>query len=312
MRQTDLNAVLFPVEMKPIHFLNAQNIQVPVKSHSVVVNKRKGEPVGVVSSGYRLVTNEEAIRFAKDCAGQLFGTDKSGDLEVFNVYAPERAWCCHIDLVHKGFEVNIMKKEVYLPFVRVTNSYNATRALRFDVGYCRMLCLNGAIFEAEAIQFKFTHSRKAIQTSLDFRVEKGKLDKLRKMFETNAEKLHDYPIPDGMEVPLFFKALNLPLPKPKEDRPGERQECFESLKNEAIRLIKAYFTLLGKNAYAVFSAVTDFASHPPEIKYFHRNQHAMQTLAGAWSREFAGNISGKEPLDLKAYIGEYAAIGLVN
>jgi hypothetical protein len=298
--------------MKPIHFLNAQNIQVPVKSHSVVVNKRNGEPVGVVGSGYRLVTNEEAIRYAMDCAVQLFGTDKSAELEVFNVYAPYSAGSCHIDLIHKGFKVNIMKNEVYLPFVRVTNSYNATRALRFDVGYCQIICLNGAIFEAEAIQFKFIHSHKAIQTRLDFRVEKGKLDKLRKMFETNAEKLYDYPIPDGMGVPLFFKALNLPLPKPQEDRSREKQECFESLKNEAIRLIETYFTSLGKNAYAIFSAVTDFASHPPEIKYFRRNQHAMQALAGTWSREFADNISKQEPFDLEAYIGEYVACGLVN
>lgn len=309
MRQTDLSAVTFPVEMRPIHFSNDHGKQIPIKTHNVVVNKRTEGHLGVVNAGYRLVTNQEAVNFAKDCASQLFGEIQLDNLEVFNVYAPERPWCCHIDLIHKGFEVNFFKKEVYLPFVRVTNSYNGMRALRFDIGYCRKLCLNGVIFEREAIEFKFTHSRSAIGKRLDFKIAKGKLEALRQKFETDAERLHRFQIPVEMELPIFFKALVLPLPTENEDLPQAKQQFFQEITRQVSLLIKEYFGRLGPNAYALFNAMTEFASYPPEIKYFRRSPHSMQVLAGTWSRTFADELakSGGH-FNPEAYLGDYCRL----
>lgn len=309
MRQTDLKGVLFPVEMMPIYFVKGQGVQVQVKSHRVVVNKEKDEPVGVVSLGYRLVTNEEALHFATECASQLFGTVQPEDLEIFNVYAPERAWYCHIDLIHKGFEVNFFRKEIYLPFVRVTNSYNATRALRFDIGFCRKLCLNGAIFESEAVQFKFIHSRKTIKSELDFKIAEGKLKALHQKFETDAERLHRFQIPVGMEVPIFFKALTLPLPTENKDLSQAKQQFFQEITEQVSRLVKKYFERLGPNAYSLFNAMTEFASYPPEVKYFRRSPHSLQVLAGTWSHAFAGELAKDGgQFNLETYLGNYCRL----
>jgi hypothetical protein len=43
---------------------------------------------------------------------------------------------------------------------------------------------------------------------------------------------------------------------------------------------------LGANAYAVFNAVTEFASHPPENRCVHRDRHSLQRLAGTWLTSF--------------------------
>lgn len=48
MRKTDLNSVLFPVEMRPIQFFSKEKKPVMILSHNVVVNLRNETPVGVV------------------------------------------------------------------------------------------------------------------------------------------------------------------------------------------------------------------------------------------------------------------------
>jgi hypothetical protein len=41
------------------------------------------------------------------------------------------------------------------------------------------------------------------------------------------------------------------------------------------------------NAYAVFNAVTEFASHRPANRHVHRDRHSLQRLAGAWLNSFS-------------------------
>lgn len=309
MRNTKLDDILFPVEMQPIYRLDKNKQPVKLPSHRTVVNLQTQQSVGVVSAGYRLVKNQEALGFAQDCARQLFGAAKAEELEVFNVYAPECAWCCVLDLIHKGHEVNIFRSEVYLPFLRVTNSYNGTRALRFDVGFCRKLCTNGMIFEKQAIEFRFTHTHRQIGQTLQFHVAKDQLNTLRRKFEGNAERLFNYAVPPGWEVPLFFRALRLPLPPKADDANNvEAVERFEVLKAEVENLVMKYFQEIGRNGYALFNAVTDFASHPPKVPKFQRSTPAMQAAAGQWAREFAEGLSRTPPPDMEEYLGDYISL----
>lgn len=305
MRVTDLDSVLFPVRPRQLCFA-ANGKFVPVGSHVVLINCDTGSQVGVVGKDYRLVTNREALGFARECARQLFGGVKPEELEVFNVDSPSSGSYCHIDLIHKGFELNFLKKEVYLPFVRMTNSYNRSRALGFKIGYCRKVCSNGMIFEQEAIRFSFAHSRADIGPSLDFRIEKGKLDALRQKFETDAERLHFYRIPERTGLPLFFKALSLPMLPTGDDVSQRTVDLFDGLHCVGNRLLSEYFGQFGTNAYALLNAATDLASHPDKVYGLTRSAHSMQTSAGTWSREFAALVSDKEkPLDLDEYLGDY-------
>ena len=92
--------------------------------------------------------------------------------------------------------------EVYIPYVRVTNSYNTTRALRFDVGLCRKICLNGVIFEAETIRFIFSHVKHEIKDSISFSVRKERLKKLIEGFKEYATNLKsvDISLANAMEI----------------------------------------------------------------------------------------------------------------
>ena len=306
-RSTDLREVLFPVEMRPLHFLDDKARPVVLETHRAVVNKESGQHLGVVGCGYRLLANEEALKFARQCASELFGAAHS-NLEVFNVYTPPRPNFCRIDLIHKGYEVNVFRQEVYLPFLRLTNSYNATRALRFDIGYCRKLCLNGVIFESEVIEFRFPHSRERIGDTLDFKLGKERMEEVRKRFGARVERLLAHEIDESAAVPLFFKALELPLPKSPEDLRNRADELFVPLKMNAESLVEKYAREMGANAYALFNAVTDFASRPPGLRDFRRSQHSIQTQAGRWLREFDELLRANPKPDMAKYLGAYGGV----
>jgi len=221
---------------------------------------------------------------------------------------PERPNFCRIDLIHKGYEVNVFRQEVYLPFLRLTNSYNASRALRFDIGYCRKLCLNGVIFESEVIEFRFPHSRVRIPETLDFKLGKERMETVRKEFGARAERLVSHELDASVAVPLFFKALELPLPKSPDDLIARGEELFEPLKLDAEARVQKYAEEMGANAYALFNAVTDFASRPPALRDFRRSQHSMQTQAGRWLREFDGLLQKDPKPNLPEYLGAYGSV----
>jgi len=306
-RRTDLREVLFPVELRALHFLDEKDRPVVLDTHRAVINSDTGQHLGVVGAGYRLVTNEEALKFGHQCASELFGAAHS-NLEIFNIHVPERPNFCRIDLIHKGYEVNVFQQEVYLPFLRLTNSYNASRALRFDIGYCRKLCLNGVIFESEVIEFRFPHSRVRIPETLDFKLGKERMETVRKEFGARAERLLSHELDASTAVPLFFKALELPLPKSPDDLIARGEELFEPLKLDAEARVQKYAEEMGANAYALFNAVTDFASRPPSLRDFRRSQHSMQTLAGRWLREFDALLQANPKPDLAKYLDAYGSV----
>ena len=310
-RRTDLAEILFPVAMRPLHYLDSEKRSVPVTSHRAVVNTQSGEHLGVVGSSYRLVTNQEALKFARQCASDLFGA-ADANLEIFNVFTPHRPNYCRIDLIHKGYEVNVFRQEVYLPFLRLTNSYNAKHALRFDIGYCRKLCLNGVIFESEVIEFRFPHSRESIPEALNFKLGADRMEGVRRKFGTRVERLMLYAVQPSIAVPLFFKALNLPLPKSTDDYKAKAARLFEPLKESSESLLRKYTEDMGANAYALFNAVTDFASRPPVLRDFRRTEHSMQTQAGRWLREFDELLTVDPKPDLKKHLGEYTGAGHWN
>ena len=204
--------------------------------------------------------------------------------------------------------MNVFRQEVYLPFLRLTNSYNASRALRFDIGYCRKLCLNGVIFESEVIEFRFPHSRVRIPETLDFKLGKERMETVRKEFGARAERLLSHELDTSVAVPLFFKALELPLPKSPDDLIARGEELFEPLKLDAEARVQKYAEEMGANAYALFNAVTDFASRPPSLRDFRRSQHSMQTLAGRWLREFDALLQANPKPDLAKYLDAYDSV----
>jgi hypothetical protein len=102
--------------------------------------------------------------------------------------------------------------------------------------------------------------------------------------------------------------MNLPLPKSPDDYRDRAAELFEPLKSSAESLVKKYDDEMGANAYALFNALTDFASRPPSLRDFRRAEHSMQTQAGRWLREFDELLQKNPKPNLTEYLGEYGKV----
>jgi len=291
-RLTSLENVTFPVQSRPLYSdieVAGHHKQMAIDSHKVLFNVISGKALSVVSRDYQVVTNEQAVEMGKRCCRELFGLDEAADLEVFSVDAPSTGSYCFIDLVHKGYTMNLwdsgQKPEVYIPYVRVTNSYNRTRALKFDIGFCRKICFNGVIFERQTISFTFSHVRHELQPSaIKFDIKKGLLEKLINEFRHLTKTVKETEIPLDYAFQIVSGVLGIPDEEAaKNEKNPERMAETLRLVNQCRETVDRY---LGENGYAVFNAMTDIASHVRPCRVFPREKNAMQRLAGEWLRDF--------------------------
>ncbi|MFZ2658571.1 MAG: DUF932 domain-containing protein [Victivallales bacterium] len=293
-RLTNLDDVLFPVEEQPVFtILNTVNgekrISIPEKK--AIVNRISGHVLGVVSRGYRLVSNREALDMAHDCCCAVFPDTKPGEWGVRTTDAPASGGHCFFDLIHNSTALDFAfvpakdRPDAYGPFIRVTNSYNGLRALAFDIGYYRKVCKNGLILPKSVIRFKFTHMKNYIGETIKFEIAHEKLVEMKADIGKSFNVIKDYGVKRNQFEPLMQAVLL--IHKPRNAKPGTRMnEDWDKLEAHIKEMCDRYAKELGENAYAVFNAITEFASQPPENRCVYRDRHGFQRRAGSWLTDF--------------------------
>jgi len=306
VRISHLKELMFPVKLVPIFSefpIDGSLRKIKIPNNRLVINAATGRPVGVVGRDYRLISNEEAINMGKKCCVQLFGLLDAKNVEVFNVDAPSTASYCHIDLVHKDFVMNLWdepgKPETYIPYVRITNSYNTTRALRFDIGFCRKICLNGVVFESETVKFSYHHSKNAIKNTIDFTIERDQMSRLIERFRNYTNRIKSVALNEDNSFKILSIVFRLKRPEEIKDR-FEKSE-HDRLRNECRTRLTKNREDVGPNTYALFNTMTDIASNPPENRFFRRNKNSMQRTAGNWINDFQ-NRTAKDDFSVDKYI----------
>src|SRR5437867_2100921 len=104
-RLTKINDVLFSVDEHPVFVSvteNGDERRLAVPEKKAIVNRKTSRVLGIVSQGYRLVSNQEALDLAHKCCRSVFPETQSGEWDVSAVDAPSTAGYCHIDLVHNS------------------------------------------------------------------------------------------------------------------------------------------------------------------------------------------------------------------
>ena len=198
-RIIDNHELLFPVVKEPIfayHPRGGEKIRIP--GRMAVLNANTMDVLGVVGRDYHLVSNRKAIEYARKCASAVFEGTVEEEWEVLGADAPQSRTYCHIDLKHKTGKLDFdyvmvgTREEVpdtYGPYIRVTNSYNGRRALKFAIGYYRKVCKNGMTAPGEVISFSFSHTRDDIGSKIRFVVDHESVRKMQKDFKDAFEAL---------------------------------------------------------------------------------------------------------------------------
>jgi len=218
----------FPVELRPLFMKEPNNSEKYGKlpRHFAVVDIEKNHPFSVVTDDYKLVTNEKAYQDAGEVMKQVFKVTDIKDMECLNVTMPKTRSFCHIDLVHKTADFSPWEKDEWTAFLRITNSYNRTRLLRYELGFCRWICLNGMIFGQKSIEFSYAHTRRGVDRINRFFDNIGDIGKLETQLTEKLHKLQRYYVPEDQMLAILCRAFDIKATKevfykPKQARkPG--------------------------------------------------------------------------------------------
>ena len=304
--------IFFPVSEHPVYVImpdKSGELRVKIRGKKAIVNCNNGNVVGVVSDGYRLITNQEAFELAKQCCKEVFPDTKTEEWGVNVVDAPSTGGHCFIDLVDNSAALNFHfvpandRPDAYGPFIRVINSYNGLRALSFDIGFYRKICMNGLIIPKSLIRFRFIHLRSQMKNEIKFDVARDRLKELNENFSTYLKTITSIEVP-AADIEVLFKGVLL-IRTPEELKLSSWEAKEWNILNTHIRNIcNRYAEEIGNNGYAVFNAITEFASNPPVNRFLYRDRHSMQRLAGMWLNDFSQKCS-TQGFSISEYISEW-------
>ena len=293
-----LDDLLFEVEERPVFALGfakasegiagaGPNRYTPVPGRKAIVRRYDDRVLGIVGRDYRLVPNQEAMEAARLCCRQVFPSTKPEEWQFATAEAPATRSSCAIDLVHNSAALDFdviepgERPEAFGPFIRVSNSYNGRRALGFEIGYMRKVCQNGLILPDSLIRFHYSHSRRDIGRTIKFRIDSEKIARFQDGFSGMVETLRARAIDRESFTPIVETVYG--IDRPENPKPADG---WDELADILDHLCDGYATNLGENAYAVFNAVTDLASRPPQLPCFRRSRQSLQRAAGAWLPAF--------------------------
>ena len=275
--EASLDQPFFPVSRVRVR---ASDTGHTFRRHWAVVSEDRKEIFSIVTEDYRLVSNARACEFGRQAFALVFGQDAAARLRLFNVTMPAtRSWA-HIDLTADSLEFAPIDKDRWLPFLRVTNSYNRSRALGFTVGVCRWICTNGMIFGERSLKLEFAHAtdvdleRRLVEAFAHRRFDvAGCRDKLEKLTRLSVPQER---FPAGMLEILEVK------PPAELPRNAARRDGWLRLGRCLRGLGEKYRKDLGGNAYALVNAASEYAGDTKASLMSPARVDALQFRCGRW------------------------------
>ena len=318
MSKVDIQTVLFPVEARPVFVLlndtktpnlfDAKSGTSPIKrapNHLAIVDLEREHTLAVVSKNYRLVLNSEAIELGKECFREVFTDMTAKGMTPFNIIMPKTRSFCHIDYVHEEYCFEPWKNYKWVPYLRVTNSYNKTMPLRFDLGFCRWICMNGMISRHKSIKFKFFHTKNQMM-KIEIATIPWELKQLEVQFIEQLKNMKRYYVPEEKMFPLLCRALNIQFKEQSLQNREWRQRALQ-FKEHVTTLTNRYFKELGSNGYAALNVITDFSSRPKLYISAEAMVDSLQKRIGDWTEDFLQAIEDSS-FDFDEYLGSFVDI----
>ena len=276
------DVITAPVEVPVRSGGEVKHVRVPSKKALVAADT--GQVVGIVGKDYRIVTNLEALELCRKLCTQVFPDSTPAEWELSDASGTKNRSRVALDLKHKTHVMNLWDNpggisEVHTPFLRVTNSYNGRRALRFDLGFMRKHCSNGVIFEEKVATVTAAHTKDAIE-KLYLAAAGRNFGDLKQRFIACLGTLRGIALTDAESLEIVRAVLALPVAR--EELSERTKVDIEQLDADLAALDARHRAEIGANAYAAFNTMTDFATRPPVSFLVRRDRSTLQGRAGAW------------------------------
>jgi hypothetical protein len=301
----DPRVAFSPVEMRPLYMPTSDGLDryKELARHFAVVDVEQEAAFSVVTDDYQLVTNEEAYKKADEVMRKVFHTTKAEDMECLNITMPKTRSFCHIDLIHKSTDFRPWEDDKWVAFLRISNSYNRTRLLRFELGFCRWICMNGMIFGSKSVEFSYAHTRRGMNRVERFEDNIGDIRKIEATFTESLHQLKRYYVPPKEMLPIVCKAFDI-VATSEDMKKARRVESLTAIRDQVKGLTESYFTGLGPHGYAALNVLTDYATRPSGVIAPEASMHGLQQKASNWMENFVSAIK-KSDFSFDTYLAEY-------
>ena len=305
-QQFDLEEAFFPVVEEPVNVEVFMGQPKRIPGYKALVEQKTGKVFSVVSSKYRLLLNREAYELADIIIQAVFVGKRLCEFECVNILMPKTKGSCRIDLILPNYFNQLFgkKNESWTPFVRISNSYNRSLRLRYEIGFCRWICTNGVIFGQLGISFSVNHTdltKENIDKLIaEAKKKMGSIASLWSEFEKKMVALQKISLPVSACLPIYCKAFDINV----KGRLTEDQQDILRLKAKQIMDAgKEYFRELGNNGYAMMNVLSDFASFPQWSSSPANFVDGYQRRVGRWVDDFLA-ASKQQGFSLAKYIGD--------
>lgn len=294
-RNTNLSSILFPVEVRPIGFQPDDGSGPPagfeaVDQYKAIVRTDTGTVFSVVTKRYELLHNSRALDLGKKAFQLLFPEASENDFIPFDIRSTKTGSACHVDLIHKSYDTKVWEQETWLPFLRVSNSYNRSRALTFDFGFVRELCSNGVIFQKESVRAKFYHTKGELNIDLTQDKQFQRLKELEGEFSSHMKRLREMKLTEELikALSLYLLGLEFDLGAKNFKRVAQEQGRLRDVAGRLEELVTGYIAELGPSAYTALNVATDFATHTPAVAGKFVTTAGLQEVIGEQMRTLSG------------------------
>ena len=308
---SNIQEAFFPVQMRS-SFVDTSNngdgsSTKRVDKFRAIIDVERDNVFAVVTAKYKLVTNQQAYEMSKNVMHRVFKVIKLEDLKCLYVHMPSTRSFCHIDLIHRGmnFTLPTRSDDGWTAFLRITNSYNRTKKLSFELGFCRWICDNKMIFGSKSVTFSDAHTKEGGLRMEKFIDNLGEIGRIEASFIAQMDSLRSIPIQQDALLPLACRVFGFDDPPNKIVSAKDKKKRRLVEMRDAIRLAgDRYYRELDATGYAAMNVLTDYATRPgPEREL---DVHELQRKSGDWIDEFT-RIVRNPGFNLGEYLAPYQA-----
>ncbi len=282
----DLSTAFFPVALRPVFMASPADAEFYqcLDRHRAVVDVEREYAFALVTEGYELITNQMAYELSGDIVNRVFQFTALDDLECFNITMPKSRSFCHIDLIDGTAGFLPWKGDKWTAFLRITNSYNRTRRLRYQLGFCRWICRNGMIFGAKSIEFSNSHTRQFRERTHGFADTIGDIKSIEEELKGQLHQLRELSVSKTRMRSIFCRAFDIRVDGSIE-LGSRRAEQLARMRRQVDSLTSKYFGEFGYNCYAALNVLTEYASSPVGVISPEGSMDSLQRRTADWMRE---------------------------
>lgn len=316
IEERDLQRVFFPVREANVYVESVTGEHERIPRKKALINDYTCKILSVVSDRYQVLENRTALELAKTCCMKAFPYTAPARWRVFSIEAPLTLGHCRIDLKYEGkiegydWSFGEAEQDLYVPFIRVYNSYNRTTAFSIRFGLMRWACKNGMVDWHSSITIKVAHDVNEMERLIEAQINEAKFRNVIDKFRELITPLRDVAIDEKRFLPVLLSVLRIRKP---ENMPDYRENDWCLLESRLFEVASQYIEELGENGYALLNAITDVATNPPQkignYNFIHRERDGLQRLAGIWLVNFSKLID--KPQALRKYLSDPSSKTLV-